>query len=344
MVKTADFQRHWSNLGRKWPTSDVFVGRIAGQPVENWLPRLYDEVCEKRGGYDAVNDCSSWGDVRNALGLAKGPTTTNFALQRIYADFALEFEREQRKSLEKKARRLETGVLVKVNLPCEDSQEKNGWFWGCIVGMHVLSRDMDILLDDRRRLVRLPLAKVRYEMGYLCKHVKTYVASAADLPLFRLDPERKTFYSVGKEAMHSTSTIDEDMEEEAQRSNHFPMAGEIVNCCCGWNKAEGTMVQCQDCRQWSHQFCTGESSSQSSKCFACNPLAVKGGSLAEEVAKAILRVRSQPKWRCLNLQLAQTQPRVQTQTRRGERVKDDKTKIAKRVSARKPTRRTTRSR
>lgn len=173
-------------MGRNWPLGEYGVrARVGGVELEMVLPRLMEEVFMKRGGYDCVNEGMLWGEVRSALGLVKDPTSTNFALQRLYSDFILAHEREVRCHDTSAVRRPEVGGFIKVLLPVENGSSKTGWFWGCITSVHVLTGDVDVLFDNSEKLVRLSLYNVNYKLGYLCKHYKVYVAMSAKQPVLR---------------------------------------------------------------------------------------------------------------------------------------------------------------
>lgn len=35
------------------------------------------------------------------------------------------------------------------------------------------------------------------------------------------------------------------------------MQGDVINCLCGDNREDGTMVECETCKTWQHGYCAG---------------------------------------------------------------------------------------
>lgn len=151
--------------GNPWPfsTSSSLPMKIGLSPLEPILPLLYEEVYQKRRGYDIVCANGLWMDVRKAIRVCKAPTSSPFLLQSVYLRIVLPYERERdyrnflretKDSVEiKQSPEDVVGRLIRFSLPTElEDGVKYCYRWGRIQRYDEMAMEHECLLDDGRTI------------------------------------------------------------------------------------------------------------------------------------------------------------------------------------------------
>mmetsp|Transcript_29199 Transcript_29199/g.113316 ORF Transcript_29199/g.113316 Transcript_29199/m.113316 type:complete len:407 (-) Transcript_29199:183-1403(-) len=296
--------------GNAWPArhnAGALPRKIGQTPLEVVLPLVYDEVYEKRGGYDRVCAQGLWNEVRKAVPVFKNPPTATHILELVYRKILLPYERERDYKAFVREGNYQNrfsgnpesiiNCLVCFVQPNVATPEDDVRVWGRIVRFNRITLEHECLLDDGRT-VKCSIATSDVILGRNNGYGKTPIKANGEV--FRYVPTEKEFIMI------------ESPDEWRTRFTYCRKGNggivdrrlEIVCCACGLHQETENMLKCTNCKLLSHRVCYGigpevEFPSEGKggfKCFSCDSVKAKPGTIAHDVSNAITRVRAQQRW------------------------------------------------